>query len=275
MTAITTIETSSTWEAAPVPAPGGVRQAVSDGLAITWRNLLGHVRIPDALFFASVQPVMFVLLFRYVFGGAITVPNGSYVDFMMAGIFVQTVVFGSVSTAIGLADDMSKGLIERFRSLPMARSAVLVGRTTADLCRNVFTVTLMTVVGYLVGFRIHTNPAAFLAGVLVLLLFSWALSWGMSVIGMRASNGETAQLMAFPVLFPLTFASSAFVPVATMPGWLQAFANNQPVTILVDAVRALMLGGPTTAPVLKALAWAAGLLIVLVPLAVNRYRRTA
>lgn len=197
-----------------------VRAMLSDGLTITWRNLLWYVRQPEALFFSSIQPIMFVLLFRYVFGGAIDIPNLDYVDFLMPGIFVQTVVFGAMSPAIGLADDMSKGLIERFRSLPMARSAVLIGRTSADLLRNVVVVALMTLVGYLVGFDVQTNVFGYLAGIGVVLLFAYALSWGFAIIGMSAPNGETAQLMAFPILFPFTFASSAFVRVDTMPGWL-------------------------------------------------------
>jgi ABC-2 type transport system permease protein/oleandomycin transport system permease protein len=249
--------------------------AVSDAITVTWRNLIAYTRIPEAFFFASIQPIMFVLLFRYVFGGAIRVPGLDYVDFMMPGIFVQTMAFGSVSTSIGLAEDMSKGLIERFRSLPMARSAVLAGRTTADLVRNVFVVILMTIVGSLVGFRVHTGPLEFLAGIGVLLLFAYALSWGFATVGLSAPNPETAQVMSFPILFPLTFASSAFVPLASLPGWLQVFARNQPVTAAVDAARALMLGGETAEPVLKTIAWSVGLLIVLCPIAVRRYRRTA
>ena len=249
--------------------------AVADGLTVTWRNLLGYVRIPEAMFFSSVQPIMFVLLFRYVFAGAIKIPGFDYVDFLLPGIFVQSVVFGSTGTAIGLADDMSKGLIERFRSLPMARSAVLAGRTTADLVRNVFVVLLMTGVGYLVGFDVHTNVFAYLGGVGVVLLFAYALGWGLAVVGLSAPNSETAQLMSFPLLFPLTFASSAFVRVETMPSWLRAFAENQPVTKVVDASRALMLGGPTTRVVIEALLWCAGLLVVFAPLAVRRYRKLA
>lgn len=261
--------------AAEMPQHGRPWWAIADALTITWRNLLGYVRIPQALFFSSVQPIMFVLLFRYAFGGAIQVPGVNYVDFLMPGVFVQTVAFGGMQTAIGLADDMSKGLIERFRSLPMARSAVLAGRTTADLCRNFFVVALMVGVGYMVGFRIHAGALAFLAGLGIVLLFSYALGWGFAVLGLGAPNGETAQLMSFPLLMPMVFASSAFVPVQSMPGWLQAFAKNQPVTVMVDAVRALTLGGPTSTPVIKAVAWCAGLLLVLAPLAVRRYRRAA
>src|SRR5207253_1894413 len=207
---------------------GRLTGAASDILAVTERNLLGYRRVPQLLVFSTIQPVVFVLLFRYVFGGAITVPGNSYVDFLMPGIFVQTVVFGAMGTAVGLATDLNTGLVERFRSLPMARSAVLAGRTTADLCRNVFVVLLMTVVGVAVGFRSGTGFFSFMAGVFILLAFAYALSWGSALIGLSARNAETAQAMAFPLLFPLTFASSAFAPVQTMPGWLQPFVRNQP-----------------------------------------------
>jgi ABC-2 type transport system permease protein/oleandomycin transport system permease protein len=246
--------------------------AVLDGAAVTERNLIGYTRIPEALFFSTVQPIMFVLLFRYVFGGAIKVPGLNYVDFLMPGIFVQTVLFGAVQTSIGLAEDLQKGLVERFRSLPMARSAVLAGRTTADMVRNVLVVIIITAMGFAVGFRIHTNVASFIGGLGLVLLFVYSLSWGFAIIGLAAPNSETAQVMSFPLLFPLVFASSAFVPVATMPGWLQPFARHQPVSVLIDAARAAMVGGPTTKYVLQSLAWSVGLLIVLVPLAVRRYR---
>jgi ABC-2 type transport system permease protein/oleandomycin transport system permease protein len=247
----------------------------SDAMAITWRNLIAYTRIPQALFFATLQPIMFVLLFRYVFGGAVPIKGFDYVDYLMPGIFVQTVMFGGANTAIGLADDAGKGLLERFRSLPMARSAVLAGRTLADLCRNVFVVLLMTAVGYLVGFRIHTNVLAFLAGVALVLAFSYAVAWGFAALSMSAANAETAQLMSFPLMFPFVFASSAFVPVRTMPGWLQWFANNQPVSKMINATRALMIGGPTSTAVLHAVLWTAGLLVVLMPLAVARYRQAS
>ena len=261
----------------PHPAAGArsrLAWAVSDALALTWRSLIGFTRIPELVVFSSIQPIMFVLLFRYVFGGAINTGNLDYVDFMMPGIFVQTVCFGAVGTGIGLAEDMGKGIIERFRSLPMARSAVLAGRTTADLVRNLFVVVLMTLVGFAVGFRIHTGVLAFLAGVGVLLLFAYALSWAFAVLGLTARNAETAQAMSFPLLFPLTFASTAFVPAQSMPGWLQAFARNQPVSLVVDATRALMAGGPTARPLVLALVWTIGLLAVFAPLAVRKYRQT-
>ena len=252
----------------------GVAWVVQDALTITRRNLIHYVRIPESLFFSSVQPVMFVLLFRYVFGGAINPPPGvRYVNYLIPGIFVQTVAFGAVATSIGLAEDLHKGLVERFRALPMARSAVLAGRTVADLVRNVFVVLLITGVGYAVGFRVQTNPLAFVAGLLLLLLFAYALSWGFALVGLSAPNSETAQVMAFPILFPLTFASSAFVPVQFMPSWLQGFANHQPVSVVANAARALMLGGATASLVWQTVAWSGGILLVLVPLSVRRYRR--
>jgi ABC-2 type transport system permease protein/oleandomycin transport system permease protein len=265
-------------------APKGARLAawkdrlywgVSDTMAVTQRNLIAYTRIPEMMVFSSIQPIMFVLLFRYVFGGAIPVPGYNYVDYMMPGIFVQTVAFGAMATGIGLAEDLGKGLIERFRSLPMARSAVLAGRTTADLCRNIFVVLLMTVVGVAVGFRSTTGFFSFMAGVFIVLAFAYALSWGSALIGLKARNAETAQAMAFPLLFPLTFASSAFAPVQSMPGWLQAFARNQPVTVVIDACRHLMVGGPIPGSTWKALAWTFGMLAVVAPLAVRRYRKAS
>ena len=259
-------------------APSGNRLSwlLQDILTVTWRNLIALTRTPEAVFFSAVQPIMFVLLFVYVFGGAIHTAV-HYVDYLMPGVYVQTVAFGAVSTAVGLSEDLHKGLIERFRALPMARSAVLAGRTTADLVRNVVVVVIISVVGFAVGFRIGTNVGLFLCGALIILLFSYTLCWGFATLGLSAPNAETAQIMVFPVLFPLTFASSAFVPVSVMPGWLQAFAKHQPVTQVIDAARSLMVGGAVhnTGAVWQALAWCFGLLLVLVPLAVRKYRRVA
>jgi ABC-2 type transport system permease protein/oleandomycin transport system permease protein len=250
---------------------------VQDTQAITWRNLVTIVRMPQLLVFSTIQPVIFVLMFRYVFGGAVVIPGLTvpYVDYLMPGIFVQTVAFGAVNTAVGLAEDLHKGLIERFRSLPMARSAVLAGRTIADLLRDVFVVTLMLVVGFLVGFRIHAGVPAFLGGILVLLLFAFALAWVFAYIGLSASNAESAQAASFPILAILVFASSAFVSPATMPGWLQWFAEHQPLSITVDAVRACCIGGPTATYVVKSILWSIGIIAVFAPIAVRRYRRVA
>jgi ABC transporter DrrB family efflux protein len=249
-------------------------RALRDTFAITWRNLIGYRRVPQLLVFSTVQPVIFVLLFRYVFGGAIDVPGPiPYVDFLMPGVFVQTVVFGSLATAIGLAADMKSGLLERFRSLPMARSAVLAGRTLADLSRNIFVVLLMVAVGFLVGFRIHTNALALIAGIVLLLFFGYAMSWIFATVGLALGDPETAQAAAFPVLAPLVFASTVFVPLERMPGWLQVWAEHQPVSVTASAVRALVLGGPTASLVWQSLAWCVGILAVFAPLAVRRYRR--
>ena len=248
--------------------------AVRDTMAVTQRNLIHFFRIPQLLVFSTIQPVIFVLLWRFVFGGAVrgTGPI-PYVDFLMPGIFVQTVVFGAMATAIGLAADLKSGLLERFLSLPMSRSAVLVGRTLADLVRNVFVVILMVLVGFAVGFRIHTNVAAFLVGLLFVLLFGYAMSWIFATVGLMVKDPETAQAAAFPVLAPLVFASSAFIPLITMPGWLQAFARNQPVSVTVEAVRALTVGGPTSAHVFQSLVWCAAIVAIFAPIAVRLYRK--
>jgi ABC transporter DrrB family efflux protein len=262
-----------------LPAPARPRwgYAVGDALAITWRNLLAYVRLPQLLVFSTIQPIMFVLLFRYVFGNSITLsdPSIAYVDYLMPGIIVQTAVFGAAGTGIGLAEDLGKGLIERFRSLPMARSAVLAGRTMADSVRNVFVMLLITVVGMAVGFRIHGGIPAYVAALALVLLFAFALSWVVATIGLGAPNGEAAQAAIFPMLFPLTFASSAFVDPSFMPGWLQAFADNQPVTITVDAARDLVLGQSVGWGIVASIAWSLGILAAFVPLAVRRYRRAA
>ncbi|HVM05582.1 MAG TPA: ABC transporter permease [Acidimicrobiales bacterium] len=269
---------SSVTAPAPVPLArhrSRLAWAVSDTLVVAGRNLRTIVRLPQLLVFSTIQPVIFVLLFRYAFGGAIETPGLRYVDYLMPGIFAQTVAFGAMGTGIGLADDLQKGLIERFRSLAMARMAVLGGRILSDLVRNVFVVVLMSAVGYAVGFRIHTNPLAFAAGLGVLLLFGCALSTIFALIGLAVRSVESTQAAAFPMLAPLVFASSAFVPVQTMPGWLQVFAENQPVSVNIDAVRALSQGGPTTTPVLQSLAWTVAIVVVFGSLAVRRYRRTA
>ena len=258
------------------PSVGGRRlaYAVSDALVVTKRNLLRYVRIPTLLVFSTIQPVMFVLLFAYVFGGAINAGPVSYRDFLMPGIFVQTVVFGSTQTGVGLADDLSRGMIERFRSLPMARSAVLAGRTASDTVRNLFVVLLMTLIGTLIGFRFHAGLLAAVAGLGLAVLFGLAFSWISALIGLTVRDVESAQAAGFVWIFPLTFASSAFVRVETMPGWLQAWAKVNPVSVTVDSIRALVLGWPVAPHLWKSLAWIAGILLVFVPLSVNRYRKT-
>jgi ABC transporter DrrB family efflux protein len=206
--------------------------AVRDTFAVAKRGLYAYLRVPQLLVFSTIQPVIFVLMFRYVFGGAIELDGPvDYVDFLMPGIFVQTVVFGAIATAIGLATDMKSGLMERFHALPMSRAAVLTGRTLADLVRNVFVVVLMMVVGFAVGWRIHTDVLGLLAGAGLVLLFGYAMSWIFATVGLAVGDPETAQAAAFPVLAPLVFASSVFVPVDSVPGWQQPFAEHQPVSV--------------------------------------------
>ncbi|HYN16681.1 MAG TPA: ABC transporter permease [Actinomycetes bacterium] len=253
-----------------------LRWTFSDAAAVTKRNLYRYIRVPTLLLFSTIQPVMFVLLFTYVFGGAIQVPGVEhYIDYLMAGILAQTVIFGSTQTGVGLAEDLSRGMVDRFRSLPMARSAVLAGRTLSDTVRNLFVVGLMLVVGTLVGFRFHAGVVPALGAVGLALAFGLAFSWISALIGLSVGDVESAQATGFVWVFPLVFASSAFVPVESMPGWLQVFVRANPVTITVNALRALTLGGPTTRVVLQSLAWIVGILLVFVPLAVNRYRRAA
>jgi ABC-2 type transport system permease protein/oleandomycin transport system permease protein len=208
-----------------------------------------------------------------VFGGSIEIPGYNYVDYLMPGIFVQTMTFGAINTAIGLAEDKGKGLLERLRSLPMARSAVLGGRVIADSTRNVLIILVMLMIGFLVGFRTHTNVIMVVAGIGVMIFFGFALSWLMAFVGLSVTNGEAAQAAAFPLIAPLTFASNLFVDPNTMPGWLQPWAKHQPVSVTADAVRACMLGGPTAGKVIASLAWSAAIVAVLAPIAVWRYKK--
>jgi ABC-2 type transport system permease protein/oleandomycin transport system permease protein len=254
--------------------------ALLDAMVLAKRSVLQTLRVPELIVFVTIQPIMFVLLFRYVFGGAIQVPGGQYVNFLMPGIFVQTVAFGGVTTGIGLAEDMQRGLIDRFRSLPMAPSAVLTGRTFADLVRNLFTVVVMLVVGFLVGFRPSGSVLEFLFGILILMAFSFAFSWVSAFVGLAVRSVEAAQSAGFIWLFPLTFASSAFVPVSTMPSWLRAFAEHNPVTVLANALRGLFHVDPSLTvgdirwAIIQSIAWILAILLVFVPAAILRYRRT-
>jgi ABC transporter DrrB family efflux protein len=248
----------------------------SDAMILAKRQLNQIPRMPEELIFATIQPIMFVLLFRYVFGGAIAISGTSYVNYLMAGIFAQTVIFGSTTTGIGLATDLQRGLVDRFRSLPMAKSAVLTGRTISDVIRNAFVVIVMWIVGLLVGFQPQGNVLFWLAGVGLLLLISFAFSWISATIGLAVRSIEAVQSAGFVWLFPLTFASSAFVPTRSMPYWLRVFAEHQPVSLVVNAVRGLLLNQPDASTIWQAVAWCVGILIVFVPLAVWAYeRRTA
>ncbi len=251
---------------------GRLRWAMTDALVLTKRSLLHIPRIPELLVFATIQPVMFVLLFRYVFGGAINVQGASYVNFLMAGVFVQTVTFGAMTTGIGLSTDLSTGLVDRFRSLPMARSAVLLGRTLADLARNSLVVLIMVLVGLGVGFRPEAGVLEWLATAGMLLLLSFSFSWIGATIALFVRNPEAVQSAGFIWLFPLTFASSAFVQTASMPGWLQAFADHQPITLIINTVRGLLLDQPIGSDGPVAALSCAAILLVFAPLAVARFR---
>lgn len=247
--------------------------AFHDALLMARRSMYRFIRLPDWLFFSTAQPVMFVLLFAYVFGGAIQVPNGNYIDFLLPGIIVQTVLFGTSATAVGLAEDISKGAFDRYRSLPMSRSAVLAGRIAADTANNVFVMVLMIVVGFAIGFRFQGTLIEALAMPLLVLVFALPFSWMAAWIGTSVKSVEAANLAGFVWMFPVTFVSSAFVPIASMPGWLQPIAQANPFSVAVDAARALALGEDATRDVVKTLIWVVLLLAIVVPLAVRGYRK--
>jgi ABC transporter DrrB family efflux protein len=259
-----------------LPKPAALRSALTDARVVTGRNLRHFVRQPQLLIFSTIQPIMFVLLFAYVFGGAVkgSLPNGvEYIDFLLPGIFVQSVAFRATQTAVGLSEDLKRGVIDRFRSMPMARSAVLIGRTTADLVRNVLIVLLMTAVGYLIGFQFHAGLLNALACIAVVSAFGLALSWIFAFVALTVRGSEAAQSAGFVVIFPLVFASSVFVPVSTMPDWLRAVAEVSPVTLTTDTARTYALEGGVPGSLPEAAAWIVGLLAIFIPLCVWRYRR--
>ena len=264
------------------PRPG--RFWVDMGV-ITRRNVTRIVRLPQLLLFATIQPVMFLVLFTYVFGGAIgsSIPaaaEGEYINFLLPGLMVQIATFGAGQTGVGLSEDLSKGVIDRFRSLPMSRSAVLAGRTLADLLRNAFAMVLMLVVAVLLGFRWQNGIVGLIGALLVVLAFTYAFSWVFAIVGLRLDSPEAVQSATFLPTFPLVFASSVFVPTETMPSWLRGFADNQPVTVIANAMRGLVLG-PEVLPAgrtvltqtLLALGWSAAIVAVAAPIAVRMYRR--
>jgi ABC-type polysaccharide/polyol phosphate export permease len=262
-----------------------VTHALRDGLIVTQRNLIKVKRIPDLLIFSTIQPIMFVLLFAYVFGSAIDVPGVSYREFLMAGVFTQTVAFGSAFTSIGLAEDLQKGVIDRFRSLPMSRAAVLIGRTTSDLVNNAFVLIVMSAAGLIVGWRIHTNVFEAAAGFGIMLLFAFALSWVSALIGLSVRTVEVAQSAGFIWLFPVTFISNAFVPTDNMPLVLKKVAEWNPVTAVSTSCRKLfgntnetiapLHGWPNEHSELLAIGWSLLLIAVFVPLSVRKYRAAA
>lgn len=253
----------------------GVGAFLADTRVIARRNLLTLARTPQVVVFASVQPVIFVLLFRFVFGGSIHVPGyGHYADYLIPGIVVQTTLFGGSSLTVKVAEDMSKGILDRFRSLPMSRAAILAGGTIASVARTTFTLILVTFVGVAVGFRFHTPWTHAVLALVVAVAFSYAFAWFFTLIGVLVRSTEAAQLAAFLPIFPLVFAASTFTSPATMPSWLRTFADNQPITQVVDSIRALTQGvEPATAPTLRAVAWSAAILIVCAALAVRQFRK--
>lgn len=252
-----------------------MRRLIADTLVMAERNLVRLPRSPDLLLAFTVQPIMFVLLFAYVFGGAIAVPGGlSYKEYLIPGIVVQNIAFGGFVTALGLNEDLHKGLIDRFRSLPMARPAVLAGRTGADIVTNGLSVLVLTVTGLIIGFSFKTTAGQVIEGYALLLLFGYAFSWVFAYLGLIVSSPEAANSVGFIAVFPLTFISSAFVPVSSMPEPLRAFAEVNPFTIIVDSVRHLWLGVPGGKP-WAAVAWSLAILVVFAPLAVRRYRVAA
>jgi ABC transporter DrrB family efflux protein len=271
---------STTLSPAPERHTGNM---LSDTVVIAKRNLLRILRTPQLIVFNSIQPIMFTLLFRYVFGGSIPLPGMKYVDYLIPGIIVQTTLFGGAGTAIAMAEDIKQGIIDRFRSLPMSRPAVLAGRTLADVVRLLFVIFLLVVVGTLVGFRFHNGVGPAVVALVLCLIFGFSFLWFFAFMGMAVKDTETAQVAAFLPVFPLAFASSIFTRIENMPGWLQVFARNQPVTKAVNAVRALTQGrermvklGYTesaTSLVVQALIWCAVITAVFSTLAVSRYRK--
>jgi ABC transporter DrrB family efflux protein len=249
--------------------------ALRDTAGIAKRNLLRIARTPLMLIVTAVQPALLLVLFRYVLGGAIVIPGGRYVDYVVPAIFVEAVLIGGITTSVGLAQDLKSGIIDRFRSLPMARSAVLAGRTLADLSRSIFSLAVMVGLGLLVGFRFHSTVPKIVAGMAVIIAFGYAFSWMYATIGLATKDPETAQIAGILPFFVLMFASNAIVPVATMPGWLQPFARNQPLSVTVSAVRALLEGGPAAHWLWQSLVWSAGILAFFFLLAVRLYRSSA
>ena len=269
-----------------VPPKAGPRKALVDGAIVAKRNLIKIKRVPDLLVFSTISPIMFILLFGYVFGSAIAAPPGvGYREYLIPGVFAQTVIFGATLTGAGLADDIQKGIIDRFRSLPMARSAVLVGRTTSDVLNNVLVIVVMSATGLIIGWRIRTSVGEALAGFALLLLFAYAMSWIMAVVGLVVPTPEVVNNASFIVIFPLTFIANTFVPTKNLPTVLRVIADWNPVSSVTQSARQLF--GNTGSdplpdhpwslhhPVLYTLAWVVGILVVFVPLAVRQYKRAA
>jgi oleandomycin transport system permease protein len=254
------------------PAASGPARAVRHSVALARRGLLKTWRTPEALIDVTVQPVIFLLLFVYLFGGAITGSTHAYLQFVLPGLLVQSILFGSVAIGVNLNTDITKGVFDRFRTLPIARSAPLVAAVLADVIRYVILTVVLLTAGTLLGFRVATSPAAALAACLLAIGFALCLCWVSVFVGLLARTSGAVQGILFLTMFPLTFGSNVFVGTSTLPGWLQAFVRVNPATHLTSAVRGLMLGGPVATPVLWTLAWMAAILAVFFPLAVRRYR---
>ncbi|MGH3208692.1 MAG: ABC transporter permease [Trebonia sp.] len=256
-----------------LPARVSPLQAVQQTCSLAWRTLVQVKHNPFELMDFSVQPIMFLLLFVYVFGGAITGSSHDYLQFVLPGIIVQNSLFTTMNTAVGLSTDLDKGFSSRLRALPIARFAPLGGRIIADVAKQAWAIALLFAVGSVMGFRAGTSPFAVLAAAGLVLVFTVAFAWALVWIGMLVGNPEKVQIFGFVVLFPLTFTSGAFVRTATMPGWLQAFSKANPVTLLAEATRSLMIGGPVAVPAVEALLYASGFVAVFGPLAVRAFRR--
>ncbi|HEV2887644.1 MAG TPA: ABC transporter permease [Jatrophihabitans sp.] len=258
---------------------------VADGAIVAKRNLIKIKRVPDLLVFSTISPIMFILLFAYVFGSAITVQGSNYREFLIPGIFAQTVIFGATLTGAGMADDMKKGIIDRFRSLPMSRSAVLIGRTGSDVANNVLIITVMSATGLLVGWRIRSSVGEAIGGFLLLLVFAYAISWIMAWVGLIVPSVEVVNNASFVVIFPLTFIANTFVPTDNFPAPLKFVANWNPVSSVTQAARQLFGNIPDTAavpdywslrhPVIYTLGWVVLLLLIFIPLSVRQYKKAA
>jgi oleandomycin transport system permease protein len=263
-----------TRAALPAPSSGvGPLAVLKHSMILSWRSLVQIRHNPTELIDLSLQPLMFVLLFAYVFGGALSGSPKQFLEFGLAGIITQNALFLSMNTAVALNTDITKGVFDRFRSLPIARSAPLTGRIAADLVRQVWSIAILLGVGMLLGFRVHTGPLEALGAVALLVAFTLAFAWLPVLIGMLVDQPEKVQVFGFVVIFPMTFASSAFVPTGTMPGWMQAWVKVNPVTLLTDAMRGLLVDGPVLRPALGALAWGVAIAAVFAPLALQAFRR--
>lgn len=248
---------------------------LSDIRTLTWRNLIYYTRLPQLIVFSSIQPVLFLLLFTYVFGGAIKTSVDNYISYLLPGIMIQVALFGSMMTGIGLSTDLSKGIMDRLRSLPIAQGSILAARTLTDGIRNIFVIILMLGVGYLIGFETSAPLGDFLLGILIALLFGFVFAWISAFIGLSVKDPETAQVAGFIWLFPLMFVSSIFVPISTMPDWLQSIAQHSPITYTVDAVRALWLGGDFGESLFYSFLWSVGLLFIFGPLAIRAFKKAS